>query len=214
MSTRPGRPLVVAGALLLAIVGATVLAERVLGAPRREVELLAAFLSASGILSLVVGALAIRWAGRRIPSLHVRLTLAYGIGLVVALVNVVTTSVLMFLSAHDLALLSLLLVFAAVISVVAALAFAGNERVALHVKMASTTWRTPLASSTSSVIACTIATSQARLGVTSIVITHDMPSVFAVADRVYVMERGEIVHESMVSAFRDDHTLQRRYLGV
>ena len=29
MSTRPGRPLVVAGALLLAIVGATVFAERV-----------------------------------------------------------------------------------------------------------------------------------------------------------------------------------------
>jgi len=125
MSTRPGRPLVVAGALLLAIVGATVVAERVLGAPRREVELLAAFLSASGILSLVVGALAIRWAGRRIPSLHVRLTLAYGIGLVVALVNVVTTSVLMFLSAHDLALLSLLLVFAAVISVAFAYAVAG-----------------------------------------------------------------------------------------
>jgi len=125
MSTRPGRPLVVAGALLLAIVGATVLAERVLGAPRREVELLAAFLSASGMLSLVVGALAIRWAGRRIPSLHVRLTLAYGIGLVVALVNVVTTSVLMFLSAHDLALLSLLLVFAAVISVAFAYAVAG-----------------------------------------------------------------------------------------
>ena len=125
MSTRPGQPLVVAGALLLAIVGATVVAERVLGAPRREVELLAAFLSASGILSLVVGALAIRWAGRRIPSLHVRLTLAYGIGLVVALVNVVTTSALMFLSAHDLALLSLLLVFAAVISVAFAYAVAG-----------------------------------------------------------------------------------------
>jgi signal transduction histidine kinase len=125
MSPRPGRPLVVAGALLLAIVGVTVFAERVLGAPRREVELLAAFLSASGILSLLVGALAIRWAGRRIPSLHVRLTLAYGIGLVVALVNVVTTSVLMFLSAHDLALLSLLLVFAAVISVAFAYAVAG-----------------------------------------------------------------------------------------
>ena len=39
-------------------------ADRIFGAPRRDVELLALFLTASGVLSLVFGALVIRWAGR------------------------------------------------------------------------------------------------------------------------------------------------------
>ena len=55
-----------------------------------------------------------------------RLALAYGVGLLVAVVNVMTTSALMFLSAHDLTLLLLLLAFAAVISL--AFAYAVAER--------------------------------------------------------------------------------------
>jgi signal transduction histidine kinase len=51
--------------------------------------------------------------------------LAYGVGLVVALVNVLTTSALMFLNAHDLGLLLLLLGFAAVISLAFAYVVAG-----------------------------------------------------------------------------------------
>ena len=35
-----------------------------------------------------------------------------------------------------------------------------------------------------------------------------------VADRVYVLERGAIVHESPAAEFREDHETQRRYLGV
>jgi signal transduction histidine kinase len=54
-----------------------------------------------------------------------RLALAYGVGLLVALVNVLSTSALMFLSAHDLTLLLLLLVFAAVISLAFSYAVAG-----------------------------------------------------------------------------------------
>jgi two-component system sensor histidine kinase BaeS len=54
-----------------------------------------------------------------------RLALAYGVGLLVALINVLTTSALMFLSAHDLTLLLLLLAFAAVISLAFAYAVAG-----------------------------------------------------------------------------------------
>jgi phospholipid/cholesterol/gamma-HCH transport system ATP-binding protein len=34
---------------------------------------------------------------------------------------------------------------------------------------------------------------QARLGVTSIVVTHDMPSAFAVADRMVLLEKGRLV---------------------
>lgn len=117
-------PLTVAATLLVAIVLALVAADRLLGAPRRDLELLAWFLTASGVVSLGVGALAIRWSGRRIGSVRGRLALAYGVGLLVALVNVLATSALMFLSAHDLSLLLLLLAFAAVISLAFAYAVA------------------------------------------------------------------------------------------
>jgi two-component system sensor histidine kinase BaeS len=118
-------PLAVAATLLVAIVAAVVVADRILGAPRRDLELLAWFLTASGVASLGIGALAIRWAGGRLGSVQSRLALAYGVGLLVALVNVLTTSALMFLSAHDLTLLLLLLGFAAVISLAFAYAVAG-----------------------------------------------------------------------------------------
>jgi signal transduction histidine kinase len=102
-----------------------VVAERIVGAPRGDLELLAAFLTASGVLSLVLGALLIRWASGRIGSVRLRLALAYGVGLLVAIVNVFTTSALMFLNTHDLTLLILLLAFAAVISLAFAYAVAG-----------------------------------------------------------------------------------------
>jgi signal transduction histidine kinase len=118
-------PFIVGGTLLLAIVAALTVAERIFGAPRKDLELLAVFLTASGALSLVLGALAIHWAGNRIGSVRMRLAVAYGVGLLVAVVNVVTTSALMFLNAHDLTLLLLLLVFAGVISLAFAYAVAG-----------------------------------------------------------------------------------------
>ncbi|GAC1656048.1 MAG: ABC transporter ATP-binding protein [Candidatus Dormibacteraceae bacterium] len=36
----------------------------------------------------------------------------------------------------------------------------------------------------------------------------------AVADRVYVLERGEVVHEGPAAAFGEDRALQKKYLGV
>src|SRR6266849_92070 len=35
-----------------------------------------------------------------------------------------------------------------------------------------------------------------------------------VADRVYVLERGEVVHEGPAEQFRQARDLQKRYLGV
>jgi signal transduction histidine kinase len=125
MRNRGGVPLAVGATLLLAIVVALVVADRMLGAPRRDLELLAWFLTGSSVVSLGLGALAIRWAGGRIGSVRGRLALAYGVGLVVTVINVVTTSALMFLNAHDLTLLLLLLAFAAVISLAFAFAVAG-----------------------------------------------------------------------------------------
>src|SRR5207244_3831770 len=117
--------LAVAATLLVAIGLVLVVADRLLGAQQRDLELLAWFLTVSGVLSLGIGALVIRWAGGRIGSVRVRLALAYGVGLLVAVVNVLTTSALMFLSAHDLTLLLLLLAFAGVISLAFAYAVAG-----------------------------------------------------------------------------------------
>ena len=118
-------PLVMAATLLVAIVGALVVADRLLGSPRRDLELLAWFLTASGVISLIIGALVIRWTSGRFGSVNTRLALAYGVGVLVAIVNVLTTSALMFLSAHDLTLLLLLLAFAAVISLAFAYVVAG-----------------------------------------------------------------------------------------
>jgi two-component system sensor histidine kinase BaeS len=118
-------PLLVAATLSLAIVAVLVFAERMIGAPRRDLELLALFLTGSGVASLLLGALVIYWAGARILSVRLRLMLAYGVGLLVALVNILATSELMFLNTHDLTLLVLLLAFAAVISLAFAYAVAG-----------------------------------------------------------------------------------------
>lgn len=114
-----------AATLLVAIVAALVTADRLLGAPRRDLELLAWFLTASGVISLVAGTLVIRWTSARFGSVKTRLALAYGVGLLVAIVNILTTSALMFLSAHDLTLLLVLLAFAAVISLAFAYVIAG-----------------------------------------------------------------------------------------
>jgi phospholipid/cholesterol/gamma-HCH transport system ATP-binding protein len=42
-----------------------------------------------------------------------------------------------------------------------------------------------------------------RLGVTSIVVTHDMPSAFAVSDRVALLEKGRIVWSGATEVARD-----------
>jgi signal transduction histidine kinase len=118
-------PFVAGGTLLLAIVAALVVAERIVGAPPRDLELLAVFLTASGAGSLGLGALVIHWAGGRIGSMRLRLALASAVGLLVTVLNVVTTSALMFLNAHDLTLLLLLLAFSAVVSLAFAYAVGG-----------------------------------------------------------------------------------------
>lgn len=53
-----------------------------------------------------------------------------------------------------------------------------------------------------------------ELGLSILLAEQNLALAFAVADRVCVLERGEVVHEGPVAAFRDDHEVQRRYLGV
>jgi branched-chain amino acid transport system ATP-binding protein len=53
-----------------------------------------------------------------------------------------------------------------------------------------------------------------ELGLSVLIAEQNLALAFAVADRVYVMERGEIVHESSADTFRADAQLQKKYLGV
>lgn len=110
------RPLLIGAVLILAVVGALTYVHIVMGAPPAEMEKLGLFLSVSGAGSLLLGVALIRWAHGWIGGLRLRLLFAYVVGLVVALVNILGTSLLMFLSDHDLDLLICLLIFAAAIS--------------------------------------------------------------------------------------------------
>jgi branched-chain amino acid transport system ATP-binding protein len=51
-------------------------------------------------------------------------------------------------------------------------------------------------------------------GLSILIAEQNLALAFEVADRIYVMERGEIVHEATAGAFRGNRALQLRYLGV
>jgi signal transduction histidine kinase len=110
---------------IAAIAGVLVLADRLMAIPTGDLAVLAALLVVSGLGSLLLGSAILRVAGGRLATLRMRLALASGIGLLVVLINVMTTSALMFLSAHDLSLLVLLLAFAAAVSLAFAYAMTG-----------------------------------------------------------------------------------------
>ena len=79
--------------------------------------LLAAILVVSELASLALGWLGYRLARRRpFASVHLKIGLTYSLGLGVMLINLLLASVLMFLSPHDLALLSVLVVFSSFVA--------------------------------------------------------------------------------------------------
>ena len=54
---------------------------------------------------------------------------------------------------------------------------------------------------------------QKELGVTSIVVTHDMPSAFKIADRIAMLSRGKIVFTGTVDEVRNtDHPMVRQFI--
>jgi len=53
-----------------------------------------------------------------------------------------------------------------------------------------------------------------EIGLSILIAEQNLALAFEVADRIYVMERGEVVHEASAAAFREDHATQKRYLGV
>ena len=59
-----------------------------------------------------------------------------------------------------------------------------------------------------------IARLRREIGLSILIAEQNLALAFEVADRIYVMERGEVVHEAAAAEFRGDHALQKRYLGV
>jgi branched-chain amino acid transport system ATP-binding protein len=51
-------------------------------------------------------------------------------------------------------------------------------------------------------------------GVAALVVEQNSPTALGVSDRVYVMDRGTIVHEGPARELRDDAGRRRRLLGV
>jgi len=51
-------------------------------------------------------------------------------------------------------------------------------------------------------------------GVSVLVVEQNVQCVLAVADRVYVMDRGCIVHETPTAALRDDAAQRAHWLGL
>ncbi len=97
-----------------------------IGISRSDVEALARFLLLSSVPSLGVGYALFYVTRARLRSLGQQITLAYGLGLAIALINILITARLMFLSAHDLTLLGLLLGFAGTLSLAFGLTLAAS----------------------------------------------------------------------------------------
>jgi two-component system sensor histidine kinase BaeS len=102
----------VAIAVILAITSALTVAILFMDLPRHDVPPLVQLLVSSSVISLGVGALFI-WlsSGRRWGRLSTRLLAAHGIGMIVMAVNVIVAAYAMFISTHDLSLLTLLLAY-------------------------------------------------------------------------------------------------------
>lgn len=105
------------GGLLVALLGALAYATLQLQLPSKDVRELTQFLLISGGVSVVLGAMSFRLGlGMRLPSLAVGIAVVYLVGAMVVGMNVLYTALMMFASPHDLSLLTILLIFSAVIS--------------------------------------------------------------------------------------------------
>jgi branched-chain amino acid transport system ATP-binding protein len=51
-------------------------------------------------------------------------------------------------------------------------------------------------------------------GVASLVVDQNVRTVLDVADRVYIMQLGRVVHAASAASLRDDAAARRRWLGL
>lgn len=108
---------VLAAAIVAAVLVALLVAALGMHVPGATDRAIGAFLGISGALTLLLGALVLGLISRlRQFGLRQQIAIALGGGAVVALLNVLVTAWLMFISPHDLGLLLLLLLFSLLVS--------------------------------------------------------------------------------------------------
>lgn len=121
------------GALLGMTVVVLLLSQWLLHPPRADLVLLGVFLLASGIVTLALGHLVVRFGmARLLRTIRGKLFFVLLLTSILALINVGFTAHLMFISAHDLAVLSLLLTFSLGMSVFLAFALSRSLHEAMH----------------------------------------------------------------------------------
>lgn len=81
-----------------------------------DLKYLTWFLSTSSLPSLLVGYLIFAVGRKWLRSIRQKVLLAYALGVIIAIINIFVTSQLMFVSEHDFLLLSMLLIFAGLLS--------------------------------------------------------------------------------------------------
>lgn len=118
MSRRAARWLRFGSAILLAVIVTIGLTAVLMRPPLEDLVQLGTVYLATASLSAVIGFFAQRWPWwQRLGRLGTSLTVGYGLAAVLTLLNVWVAARLMFISQHDLALASALLIFASGISV-------------------------------------------------------------------------------------------------
>lgn len=115
IATAKNSGLALAG-LVCALAVAMAVAFLAFGMPGKDVAYIALYLLISGAISLALGFGASQLGLRSRLGIRGKVVLAGVVGSVVALVNIIVTALLMFLSPHDLALLTVLLLFSLVVS--------------------------------------------------------------------------------------------------
>ncbi|MFQ5576204.1 MAG: sensor histidine kinase [Anaerolineae bacterium] len=103
----------VAGAFFMALI----IAVYIMRAPTGDLNALIRFLLVSSLPSLAGGYLLFVIGQRQLRTIRLKVVLAYGLGVTIAIINIYVTSRLMFLNQHDFTLLGLLLVFAGLLSI-------------------------------------------------------------------------------------------------
>lgn len=108
-----GPPLI---GIAIAFLAALWVAAYIMRAPADEFRLIAQLLAMSSLLSLSIGYVIFALGQRWLPTIRLKIILAYSLGIVVAIVNIYANSQLMFVSEHDSLFLGLLLIFASILS--------------------------------------------------------------------------------------------------
>ena len=109
------RPILIGSGIAFLI--AIAIAFYIMQAPLGELGDLVSFLVYSSLPSLLLGYLLFVIGQRFLRHIYLKVVLAYGLGVAIAVANIYVTSRLMFLSDHDFALLVLLMIFAGILSI-------------------------------------------------------------------------------------------------